>query len=766
MSFNIDDIVRITKADKSGQSYLGHCGVHGDKKKSLAFWVDDHGDLAIKCYAGCPRHEVIQWLCDNGVEGLVKSKAAKGSDDTEAGKIAAAQAVWDQSGEIEGTPVEVYLQSRKLTSAPPNAARYWFKAADGDAPELHCLVNPIYDWQNSIQGIQRLYLTAEGEKADIEVTRRINGKRKGGGTMLPGTPTIVLCEGFETGLSIWQATGRHTICTLGMANLDKLPLGSGMEVVIARDLDKKGGKADKALWKAVRKIRERGVKVLVASPNNYTDLKKSDFNDVLQREGAEMVKKIIEDAAELDEGDALQAWHQDALDPIEGVRKINEKYLVVKDAGKTVVFEERWDAVAQREVRVRLSFTDFRHYFMNQHVQAKANSTVPLGDFWLESPQRRQYEHVVFSPVQAAPEDYNLWKGWAFDPEPGDWSLLRAHIRDNVCRGERDLYEYLIKWMARGVQMLDTPGQVAIVFRGKRGVGKGTLASAYGRLFGQHFLHASQAKHITGNFNSHLRDCLLLFADEAFWAGDKQGESSLKTLITESVIPIEGKGKDVITEKNRVKLMIASNQAWVVPAGFEERRFAVYDVSEAQMQSSDYFKAIAKQLEANDNLGYKGMLYDLLELDLSNFNVYKVPTTTGLLEQKLASMMPHEKWWFERLHLGKVCSEQQEWQDSWTPVQLHGCYLEWAQRIRVNRLMAQSDLLRSISKMVPVDPKENQPTWKRVRMRSDGGLRPWGYKLPSLDECRDHFCSLIRQPVEWESSHDPEADRSDNDIPF
>jgi hypothetical protein len=34
-----------------------------------------------------------------------------------------------------------------------------------------------------------------------------------------------------------------------------------------------------------------------------------------------------------------------------------------------------------------------------------------------------------------------------------------------------------------------------------------------------------------GNFNVHLRDCVMLFADEAFCDGDKQHESVLKTLI-------------------------------------------------------------------------------------------------------------------------------------------------------------------------------------------------------------------------------------------
>ena len=72
-----------------------------------------------------------------------------------------------------------------------------------------------------------------------------------------------------------------------------------------------------------------------------------------------------------------------------------------------------------------------------------------------------------------------------------------------------------------------------MVLRGGRGTGKGVVARAIGRLFGQHFVHVSHARHLTGNFNAHLAECVLLFVDEAFWAGDKQGEAQLKRMITE-----------------------------------------------------------------------------------------------------------------------------------------------------------------------------------------------------------------------------------------
>src|SRR5210317_1741264 len=69
--------------------------------------------------------------------------------------------------------------------------------------------------------------------------------------------------------------------------------------------------------------------------------------------------------------------------------------------------------------------------------------------------------------------DFNLYKGFNVVSKKGDWSLFRNHIRDVICSGNEEHFDYLIKWMARIVQDTggDRPG-IAVVLRGGRGVGK------------------------------------------------------------------------------------------------------------------------------------------------------------------------------------------------------------------------------------------------------------------------------------------------------
>ena len=81
------------------------------------------------------------------------------------------------------------------------------------------------------------------------------------------------------------------------------------------------------------------------------------------------------------------------------------------------------------------------------------------------------------------------------------------------------------------MQHPNRPAEVAVVLRGGKGSGKGIFGRWLRRMFGQHGMQVTNSSHLVGKFNLHLRDCIFLFADEAFYAGDKQHESVLLSLI-------------------------------------------------------------------------------------------------------------------------------------------------------------------------------------------------------------------------------------------
>src|SRR6185503_3069857 len=157
------------------------------------------------------------------------------------------------------------------------------------------------------------------------------------------------------------------------------------------------------------------------------------------------------------------------------------------------------------------------------------------------------------------------------------------------------------------------------------------------RIFGQHATHISSIKHLVGHFNVHLRDACLLFADEAYWPGDKRGEGELKRLITEPTLFIEPKFVDAMTVQNMLHVLMASNEDWIVPAGEFERRYAVFEVSERKRQDQNWFGPLNEALEHG---GYQAMLHDLLQLDLGDWHPRAIPMTEALRKQQLRSLQP------------------------------------------------------------------------------------------------------------------------------
>ena len=349
-------------------------------------------------------------------------------------------------------------------------------------------------------------------------------------------------------------------------------------------------------------------------------------------------------------GAAAAAGQEDDDD----LSRLNREFCVVLDSGKARVlhFETVRQDKHTREVACFLSFEDFRNFHMNRFVEVKSKD-VPLGQWWLRHLDRRQYRGLTFEPAAAREINgrLNLWRGWGIEAKSGDWSLMREHIVKVLASGDTTFADYIMRWIAWTVQHPAERAQAALVFKGARGTGKGTLGNALCRIFGQHGTHISTAEHLAGRFNGHLRDACFLFADEAYWPGDKGAEGSLKRLVTEPDLFIEAKGKDGVTVPNMLHIMMASNDDWVVPAGEDERRYAVFAVSDCHKQDEAWFGPLNAQMEAG---GYEAMLHDLLRMDLGDWHPRRVIRTEALVEQQSRGLGPEDAWWCELLQTGAL----------------------------------------------------------------------------------------------------------------
>ena len=292
--------------------------------------------------------------------------------------------------------------------------------------------------------------------------------------------------------------------------------------------------------------------------------------------------------------------------------------------------------------------------------------------------------------------------------------------------------------MARTVQHPDVHAEVAVVLRGPKGTGKGTLAQILYRLFRHHAMQISNPAHFTGRFNGHLVDVLFLFVDEAFWAGDRVGEGTLKALVTEPTIPIEPKFVNLFQVPNRLKILVASNADWVVPATADERRYFVLDVAGTRKGDRAYFNALYHAIEGAE---LPAFLDYLLGLDLSEFDFRNPPHTAALNAQKLAGADSLIRYWLDCLTNGEIVgTDGNDWPDDIVARLLHEAYVEYAHDHGDRQPLTAHHMAEKLAKLMP------GKILRRIRPQKPhrNNQRPTRYALESLHMSRAAFLEAMR----------------------
>jgi len=432
--------------------------------------------------------------------------------------------------------------------------------------------------------------------------------------------------------------------------------------------------------------------------------------------------------------------------------ELNGRYALVQIGSTTEIL----DMAAPRFKTIKKqAFFDLH---ANQKVwlrKGKGKESYSKAKIWLEHPDRLTFDEVVFRPGHAPePGQYNLWRGWTHEPDAaaGACDLFLAHIRDNVARGDEVRERWVLSFLADIIQNPDRKLGVSLALIGEQGVGKSTIGDVMGELLGEHSRMVDQARYITGNFNSHLETCLLLRAEEATWAGDKSAAGVLKSLITGQTIMIERKGREPVEIGNFCRILFTSNEAWVVPAGTNDRRFTVLEVSNERRQDHAYFRAIWDQLRANDGGGFRALMAYLLEYPVDEAFLRRTLRTEELAEQQVHGLEPHQAWLLEILQAGALPGGEGATvikQDLWR------AYIEHAGLVGARYRSAQTQLGMMLKKIL------------KGRVADKAGKRPDGagqlvnintLTFPPLAECRALFDEWLGSKISWS---DPTADWAD-----
>jgi len=462
---------------------------------------------------------------------------------------------------------------------------------------------------------------------------------------------------------------------------------------------------------------------------------------------------------------------QRSNDPVERrLQEISEEFALVLLGGKARILRETHNFQRRRVVEF-MGTGDFRDWLSEERVfDDETRRMVGIGDVWLKSPLRRKFSGVEFAP-EGIPDEvcgnrfFNLWRGFSVEAAPPYPDLadhlkhiptFADHILTNVARGNRDIAAWVWGWFADLIQHPERKVGTSLVLRGHQGTGKSKPGEIVGRLLGDHYVKIAKSKHLTGQFNSHMFNCLLLQADEGFWAGDKEAEGVLKDLVTGDVHMLEKKGIDGVQVRNLVRLYVSSNNTWVVPAAFEERRFCVLDVGDGRIQDNDYFARMDAEMEAG-GLGH--LLAYLQRIDLSQVNLRKIPMTEALWEQKVATMPLLNHWWLGKLREGRLLPYGDDWAGDVPTGILYGDYVRYCDRTSRERKLPLEAWAVQLRGLLPRRFTDGQkvrvPDFENGAWLVDvAGSKAWkrvnGWKnFPSLGECRNHFATIAHWTFAW-----------------
>lgn len=297
--------------------------------------------------------------------------------------------------------------------------------------------------------------------------------------------------------------------------------------------------------------------------------------------------------------------------------------------------------------------------------------------FWRACKQRVVYNGLCYlpSPITETPEKvvvksgkpyFNMFRNWNLVTKPGRWDLLQWHLRHVICGSNEEEYEYLLDWFCHMFQFpFEKPG-VALVLQGGRGWGKSMLLQELATRLGPHAFVAGNNRLLTGNFNSHLRNKLLLVVEESFWSGNHKDRGILQHVITDSVTGYEQKGVDAEAGVSYLRVAMITNEDWAVPAAVDERRYftptltdaakrqKVLDVSSGNT-TNHYFVRLQTELK---NGGLEAFADFCATRKFNRERVRAVPDTEKLREQKSLSLDWVDNWLFKVLSEGRISSRE------------------------------------------------------------------------------------------------------------
>lgn len=386
-----------------------------------------------------------------------------------------------------------------------------------------------------------------------------------------------------------------------------------------------------------------------------------------------------------------------------------------------------------------------------------------LFDMWLQSPNRNTYTRLGMNPrvndevyEEHGEQCLNIYKGSPYKyikpDERVELTKFLDFIRNIICDGNDEAYEYLINWCAHLVQRpWEMPGVAILMLSPEEGVGKGFLASCIGRLMPAHSFRFDSLEQITEKHNEHLQTGIVMFCDEATYGGDKKSEGILRGLITDSEVTINPKFGRQFQIERYTRLIISSNNRWPAPIQASDRRYFLlrpnpkYAAQANPMGNEQYYGELRRLMESEQ--GMAAWFSFLMDRDISSFSPRRMPATSAMeLKQEISmkSMNSVDEYLVEALTTMIAPGEDdQQWKDVTVPRGPHagkklGPFSPMKKVVDAVALMAEGRRLRPPSL---TEVRSRLLELGVCELKRSNGYP--GFRFLPYNECVEVFCRAI-----------------------
>jgi len=419
---------------------------------------------------------------------------------------------------------------------------------------------------------------------------------------------------------------------------------------------------------------------------------------------------------------------------------LQQQYALIRLAGALYVFD-RYDLELLADNGTALKFEPLRRpdatILMHRTVKNRFpddNEKAIVKEFFTD-PQTTCYTGIDFNPTGTPENILNLYVPHTITPRDGSSKLIREFLLNVICSGNRINFSYLVKYLAHALQRPEEKPGVMVILLGGQGTGKGTLARILQKIWTATFLHVHQIKSVTGEFNATLERAFIVWLDEAIFSGNRCATDSLKSLVTEPFIHINEKHQPARQTKSFHRFFSASNADHYKATDRDDRRDFVLRVSDEHKGNFEYWDPLNLEIE---NGGVEAMALILLSKDLSKFNVRAKPSTDELMRQKLMSLAPVPRWWYDCLCRNEIIAG-----DGWPKFLSTDSAINEIFNTAGGKL-SQKPAAIEVSKFLT----EFCPSCRRKQKTIDGA-RQRGFLLPTLKQARAEFEIYMGGELTW-----------------